>query len=94
MVFHKRHQSASEQKAAEQQKLGAMIESMYDTVRPDRGNLYRMAFLKGLIGGLGGIVGATVGIAVLLWLLSLFGQIPLIGHFVDSIRHTLQSRPR
>jgi hypothetical protein len=94
MVFRRHHQSASEQKVADQQKLGAMIESMYDAVNPNRTLLYRTAFLKGLISGLGGIVGATVGIAVLIWLLSLFGQIPLIGHFVDSVKHTLQTRPK
>jgi len=94
MVFGRQHKSASEQKAADQQKLGAMIESMYDAVNPNRVVLYRTAFFKGIIGGLGGIVGATVGIAVLIWLLSLFGQVPLIGHFVDSVKHTLQSRPK
>jgi len=94
MIFGRHHKSVAEQKAEEQQKLGAMIESMYDAVNPNRAKLYRTAFTKGVISGLGGIVGATVGIAALLWLLSLFGQIPLIGHFVDSIRHTLQNRPK
>lgn len=94
MIFGGHRKSASEQKAAEQQQLGSMIESMYDTINPNRAKLYRTAFFKGIINGLGGVVGATVGIALLLWLLSLFGQIPLVGHFVDSIRHTLQNRQK
>jgi branched-subunit amino acid ABC-type transport system permease component len=91
MVFGKKHESESERRAAEQQKLGAMIESMYDTVRPDRGALYRTAFLKGVISGVGGIIGATVVIALIAWLLSLFTEVPILGHFVESVRHTLET---
>lgn len=74
------------------QRLGQQVVNLYDELKPNRTALYRTNFIKGLLSGLGGVVGATVGIAVLLWLLSLFGQIPLIGHFVDAVKHTLQSR--
>jgi len=76
------------------EQLGRQVVDLYDALKPNRAALYRTNFLKGLVSGLGGIVGATVGIALLLWLLSLFGQIPIIGHFVDAVRHTLQSRPK
>jgi Domain of unknown function (DUF5665) len=92
MFLRKGKKSPGQEKLEAQQRLGTMIEAMYDAVNPDRKALYRSAFLKGIAGGIGGIVGATVGIALLLWILSLFGQIPLVGHFVDSIRHTLQAR--
>lgn len=91
-MFGKKHKSASEQKNEEYQKLGAMIESMYDAVNPNRAALYRTAFVKGVISGVGGIVGATVAVALILWLLSLFAQVPVLGHFVDTVRNTLQNR--
>jgi hypothetical protein len=78
--------------AKQYEALGRQLETFYDALNPDRKALYRTNFIKGIFGGLGGIVGATVGIAALLWLLSLFGQIPIIGHFVDAVKHTLQNR--
>jgi hypothetical protein len=76
------------------QQLGQQVADMYDTLKPNRRALYRVSFFRGLLGGLGGVIGATVGVALLLWLLSLFGQIPILGHFVDSVRHTIESRPK
>jgi Domain of unknown function (DUF5665) len=79
-------------KAKRYEDLGRQLEALYDSLNPNRKTVYRVNFIKGVWSGLGGVVGATVGIALLLWLLSLFGQIPLIGHFVDTVKHTLQNR--
>lgn len=87
----KRNKAFSEQ---DYQKLGEQVVDLYDALKPNRTALYRASFFKGIVGGLGGVIGATVGVALLIWLLSLFGQIPFVGHFVDAIRHTIQSRPK
>ena len=91
-MFHKKKKSAKEQKSEDYEKLGRQIESMYDAVNPDRTKLYRTAFLKGIAQGVGGVIGATVIVALLIWLLSLFQEIPVLGHFVDSIQNSLQSK--
>lgn len=91
-MFGKKHKSQKRQKAEEYQKLGQQLESMYDAVNPNRTALYRTAFLKGVAQGVGGIIGATIIIALVIWLLSLLGHIPLLGPLVDSVRHTLQNR--
>jgi hypothetical protein len=91
-MFHKKTKSQKEQKAEDYKKLGQQIEAMYDTVNPNRTAVYRTAFFRGIAQGVGGIIGATLVIALLIWLLSLFEQVPFLGHFVDSIRHSLQSR--
>ena len=88
-MFHKRPKEFTEK---DYQQLGMKIVDLHDTLKPNRAALYRTNFFKGVFSGLGGVVGATVGIALLLWILSLFGQVPFIGHFVETIRHTLQSR--
>jgi hypothetical protein len=75
-------------------KLGQQVVDLYDALKPNRNALYRASFLKGVAGGLGGVIGATVGVAMLIWLLSLFGQIPFIGHFVEVVRHTIQARQK
>jgi len=83
--------SKEETQAPDYEKMGRQLESLYDTVRPDRGTFYRSAFLKGVLGGVGGVVGATLVVALLIWLLSLFSEVPLIGNFVETIRDTLQT---
>jgi uncharacterized membrane protein YfcA len=90
-VLRRKAKSSEEKKHEEQQKLGAMIESMYDAINPDRKSLYRTAFIKGMLSGVGGVIGATIIIALLLWLLSLFAQVPILGHFVESVRRTLEN---
>lgn len=74
------------------QRFGQQLVALNDALRPDRKAVYRTNFIKGILSGLGGVIGATVGIAILLWILSLFGQVPIIGHFVDTVKHTLQNR--
>lgn len=71
--------------------MGRQLESLYDAANPGRRALYKAAFLKGILGGVGGVIGATVVVALLLWLLSLFSELPLVGDFMDSLRNTIES---
>ncbi|HEY1835494.1 MAG TPA: DUF5665 domain-containing protein [Candidatus Saccharimonadales bacterium] len=75
-------------------RLGKQVVELYAELQLNRKVLYRTSFIKGILSGLGGVIGATIGVALLLWLLSLFGQVPFIGHFVESVKHTLQNRPK
>jgi hypothetical protein len=94
MIFSKNKNNSGRFQAKDYQRLGRQVVDMYDELKPNRSAIYRTNFIKGLWSGLGGVIGATVGLALLLWLLSLFGQIPIIGHFVDTVRHTMESRPK
>ena len=46
-------------------------------------------FIRGLFTGLGGVVGATFGVAVLLTLLHFLGGLPFIGDFVQGISSSI-----
>lgn len=48
-------------------------------------------FVRGMFFGAGGVIGATVFIAVILWFLSLFDTIPLIGPFFENVKSTIES---
>lgn len=58
----------------------------------DTKSFYIQSFLRGLLTGAGGVVGATLLVAILLWILSLFDTVPLIGPFIESTRDTIQRK--
>ncbi len=49
-------------------------------------------FVRGIFFGAGGVIGATVFIAILLWFLSLFDTIPLIGPLFENVKSTIESK--
>lgn len=82
----------SKQPTKDYELMGKQLEALYDSVNPKRAVLYKTAFLKGVVTGVGGVIGATLVIALLLWLLSLFDSVPLIGGFVEAIRNTIDQK--
>ena len=72
--------------------LGKIVASVYENGYLDAGKSYRMSFIKGMIQGLGATIGATVLVAILLWLLTLFGEVPLVGRFTDTVKDTVESQ--
>jgi uncharacterized protein (DUF697 family) len=72
------------------QQLGRMLTNIYETGYLDRNSMYKQSFIKGVVAGFGGVVGATIVVALVLWILTFFGQVPLIGHLSQNIQHTLQ----
>ena len=75
---------------ADYERLGRTIEAIYETNYANRSRVYKMSFVKGIVAGFGGIVGATIVVAILLWFLNLFDRVPLIGPFTDKIHDTVQ----
>jgi hypothetical protein len=85
-----RKKKTSKKQFENYEALGKQVAALYDHLNPDRGGLYRTAFLKGIVTGVGGVMGATLVVAMLAWLLSIFGQVPFIGPISDNVRNTLQ----
>ena len=48
------------------------------------------SFVRGFFAGLGGIVGATLGVTLLVGLLQLFGGLPGVGDFFQSLGQSIQ----
>jgi len=54
--------------------------------------LYIENFVRGIFFSLGSVLGATVVVALLLWVLSVFNTAPIIGHFIQSIQDAINTR--
>ncbi len=91
MATAKKPSKDSSAQGRDYEQLGRMLANIYDSGYIDRNQMYKMSFLKGLVGGLGGVIGATIVVALLIWLLSLFNDVPLIGRLVDNLQNTIES---
>jgi len=68
-----------------------MLEELFQDFYAHRYKLYLMNFVRGLMFGLGSALGATVIVALLLWTLSWFNEVPFIGDFARTVQHSIES---
>ncbi|HSX45038.1 MAG TPA: DUF5665 domain-containing protein [Candidatus Saccharimonadales bacterium] len=73
-------------------ELGKKLQSFYDAGYVNKKQAVLFSFYKGLASGLGAFLGGTIVIGLVVWTLSLFSQIPLIGHFMHILDQTLKNR--
>lgn len=72
---------------------GVMEDLFYDFHR-SRQQVYWMNFFRGMFFGVGTVVGGTIVIAIVVWLLSLLVDIPGgVGDFIQYIVDTVQNKP-
>lgn len=76
-------------KPVDYERLGRSIESIVVSGYYNRWRFYRLAFLRGIFQGVGGIVGATIVVALMLWILSLLEAVPFIGTISENIQDTV-----
>ncbi len=70
-----------------------MLHDVIEVGYANHAKMYRIAFIKGIVGGFGGVIGATLVVALLLWVFSILGHVPLIRPFVDNLRDTITTTP-
>ncbi len=74
----------------EYEQLGRVVSTIYESGYLDKKLAYKTSFIKGMFSGLGGAIGATILVALLIWILSFFGNVPLVGRFVDKVQNTVE----
>lgn len=67
------------------------LEELFQDFYHHRYQLYWMNLLRGIFFGFGTVIGGTLFVALLLWLLSLFGQVPLIGDFIKTLQSSIDA---
>lgn len=53
--------------------------------------LYIANFMRGIFFGLGSVLGATVLIGAIIWILSFYSDIPFIGDIVVAVRESINA---
>lgn len=72
----------------------AVLEDLFYDFHRSRAEVYKMNFFRGIFMGVGTVLGGTVVIALLAWILSLFVNLPGIGSQVDQLQQTIQSNKK
>ena len=70
----------------------AILEELFNDLNRSRFTIYKLNFFRGIFFGLGSVLGATVVLAIVIWLLNLTGHlIPGIADFINQIVDVMQS---
>ena len=72
------------------EKLGRMLEAVFESGYANHWRVFRVNFIRGLFFGLGSVLGGTIIIAMVLWILSFFSELPVVGDFVQTIESTVE----
>lgn len=85
----KRQISENNERGARQ----AVIEDLFNDFNRNRFTVYKFNFFRGIFFGLGSVLGGTVVLAILVWLLNLTGHlVPGIADFLNHIITVMQTR--
>lgn len=83
------------QKVKRENELGArraVLEDLFYDFHKSRQQVYKINFTRGVFFGLGSVLGGTIVIAFVVWLLSWLTDIPGgIGDFIQYVVDTVQS---
>lgn len=68
----------------------SLIEDLFYDFNRSRVQVYWMNFVRGIFFGLGSVLGGTVIIALVVWLLSFAVEWPWVGDTVEQVQDSLQ----
>lgn len=70
-----------------------LLEELFNDFHTHKKEVYWFNFVRGLFFGMGSIVGGTLLVALVLWILSLLVDVPGgVGDFIEYIINTVQQR--
>ena len=73
----------------------AVLEDLFNDFNRNRFEVYKFNFVRGIFFGFGSLLGGTILVALLVWVLNLTGQlIPSVASFIDQILNVMQSSRR
>lgn len=68
-----------------------MLEELFNDWYVRRRDVYKMNFFRGIFFGLGSVLGGTLIVAIVIFIVSLFTELPLVGQFFEQTKNTLDT---
>ena len=72
--------------------LAKKLQDFYEMGYVNKKSALWFSFLKGIAGGLGAFIGGTIVIALLLWSLHFFDEIPFVGPIIKTVQKSLHTQ--
>lgn len=70
-----------------------LLEDLFNDFHRSRRQVYTMNFFRGIFFGFGSVLGATLIVAIVVWVLGQFGNIfPPLADFINNLIDTMQKR--
>lgn len=73
------------------EKIGRMMEDIVAINHSNKMRFLGFTFLKGIVYGLGIFIGGTIVVALVIWLLTQFNDVPVIGPFLDKLLYIINN---
>jgi len=71
------------------EKMGRMLEEIAQTGYASQKRVLWFSFIKGMAYGLGLFLAGTVVVALVLWVLGLFDEVPVISRFTEQLINSI-----
>ncbi|RWZ78848.1 MAG: hypothetical protein EOT05_03835 [Candidatus Microsaccharimonas sossegonensis] len=73
----------------------AILEDLFYDFHTSRRQVYLMNLIRGIFFGVGSVLGGTIVIAIVLWILNLLVDVPGgFGQFIQFVVNTVQQSPK
>lgn len=70
----------------------SVLEELFNDFNRNRFTVYRFNFIRGIFFGLGSVIGGTVVIGLIVWLLNLTGHlVPGVAGFINHVVELMQT---
>ncbi len=83
------HKDTKSLSVTDYEKLGRTLESIFEGGYINHWRVYKINLIRGIFFGLGTVIGSTIFIALVIWFLSFFAEIKIIGDLAETIRNSI-----
>lgn len=87
--FASKRDSSNKKNEVESKK--AVLEEVFNDLYESRSRIYKLNFVRGLMFGAGSALGGTIVLALVVWILSLFVNVPIIGDYFENAQQSIES---